>query len=201
MKGNPVQRLLSPFEQWRKRRRIDRLKARGNPDWEASQASEGPIARALQRTADAVDPRIVIAVIACIAVAAVGAAGYLIGESKAVGASDAAAARRVSFQHAFDAARRDATAQGKERGSAAGARAGKRAAEKAGARAGARRGAAAAAREQAALAAAAQAAERRARRQAHEAETPAPTTTPAPEPVAPEPAPPEPCFDVAGFPC
>jgi hypothetical protein len=212
MKGNPTQlKSLRALEGWREKRRIDQLRARGNPDdvtveaaLEAatSRVSEGgPITRALRPIVKAVDPRILVALVACIAAAGVAAAGYLVGESNAVGATDAAAARQSAFEDAFATAREEAVAQGKVRGREAGARTGRRAAERAGARAGARRGAAAAAQEQAAIAAAAAAAERRARREARAAETPT-TTTPATEPVTPEPAPPpEPCFDVAGFPC
>jgi hypothetical protein len=188
-----------------------RFRSRATPEWHGGRASVGPIARARRYAAEAVDRRIVFVVLACIVAAELAvAAGHGIGEANRVSAADDV--QGSYFQDAFEAARRDAAAQGRQRGSEAGAREGRRAAERAGARAGARRGAAAAAREQAAIAAAARkqaaiaaAAERRARRAASAAETPARTTNPEPVPAAPAPAPPEspaePCFDAAGFPC
>jgi hypothetical protein len=205
--------LSLPLETWRRGNQIDRLRARATSDW-AAYPSQGPITRVWRRIADAVDARIVVALLACLAVAGVGVAGYLVGEANAVGADEATEVRESAFQDAFAAARQDAIAQGEARGRKAGAQAGRRAAEKAGARAGAQRGAAAAAREQEALAAAAAeraaeaAAERRAQQEAPADEASGPTSPEpepaAPEPVAPAPAPqppPEPCFDALGFPC
>src|ERR687891_1561245 len=71
----------------RRMNRVEKLRARANPDWVASQArEEGPITRAWGSTAKAVDPRIAVAVAVCIAAAVLAAAGYLIGDSTAVSA-------------------------------------------------------------------------------------------------------------------
>jgi hypothetical protein len=198
------------------RRRIERPKLQPMFDWQHVQRRESGIARARRRAAEAVDSRIALAVMACVAVAAVGAGGYVIGESSAVGAEEAADARQASFEEAFAAARQEAIAQGQARGREAGKRVGQRAAERLGARVGARRGAAAAAQElariEAAEAAEAAAAERAAERRAARQEPPAdeaaaaaaepePTfSEPTPEPAPPPPTP-EPCFDVTGHPC
>jgi hypothetical protein len=207
-----------PFDRERpaaRRRRNGRAIARPLRAPARKRRNGRPRARARRLAVMRPDPRLLGGGLALAAIAVVGAGGYLIGESTAVGSSEAADAREASYQEAFAAARDDAIATGEQRGRSAGVRAGRKSAERAGDRAGARRGAAAAEREEARIAAAAAAAEataaaeREAAREARQAEPAAERTTPTPEPdpepvtpapVAPAPEP-VPCYDVTGHPC
>jgi hypothetical protein len=183
------------------------------PKWRTGSWRPGPIRRGWMYVR-AIDPRIIVALIACSVAAEFAIAGYVQGDQASLSATEASAIERSEFQAAFANARREAFAEGKQRGIEAGRRAARRAAQRAGAADGARRGAAAAGRQQAAIAAAAAAAERAAKpasrsrnaeTAAETAETAEPASTSAPAPAAPsaEPSPPpqEPCFDAAGFPC
>jgi hypothetical protein len=185
-------------------------RSRTMPEWRTGSWRPGPIRRGWMHVRR-IDPRIIVALIACSVAAEFAVAGYVEGDRTSVSGTETSRIERSEFQAAFENARREAFAEGRQRGIEAGTRAAKTAARRAGAAAGARRGAAAAAQQQAAIAAAAAAAERaakpasRSRNAETAAETAEPASTSAPPPAAPsaEPSPPaqEPCFDAAGFPC
>ena len=156
-----------------------------------SRAMRGPRNRNLSMTA--------WVVIACIVLAEVAAAGYVIGNSGRVSQAEVAAVESQLFDQAFNAAYRASALEAGTKGRQEGERVGRRA----GTRAGTRAAAAAVAEKQARLAAAAAskaaAAAPSAEDPGAQAEAPVlpePVTTPAP--ASP---PPKPCFDAQGFPC